>query len=124
MGDDMDHSLVNPNQLRHFGVNVQDNPYCRTQIMHMATEDEDVIIPLLSDGTIIYFSSRTPTEKELHECRHVEFTSKAEWNPRDVSFPEAPDCVEEEGKLTSRVNAIQVQRQRSNKVGCECETEC
>ena len=28
MGDDMDHSLVNPNQLCHFGVHVQDNPYC------------------------------------------------------------------------------------------------
>ena len=77
MGDELDHSLVNPNQMRHYGINVQDNPYCRTQ-MHLSTEEEeDVVIPLLSDGTVIYFSSRTPNEKELHECRHVEFTSKA-----------------------------------------------
>jgi PhoPQ-activated pathogenicity-related protein len=29
MGETMDHSLINPNQLRHFGIYVQDNPYGR-----------------------------------------------------------------------------------------------
>lgn len=119
MGDKVDHSLVNPNQLRHFGITVQDNPYCCTQ-MHLSTEDEDVVIPLMSDGTVIHFSSRTPTEKELHECRRVELSSEAEWNPRDVSFPEAPDRVEE-GKLMSRVSAIQVQRQQHNRSDCNCD---
>jgi hypothetical protein len=122
MGEEVDHSLVNPNQLRHFGITVQDNPYCRTQ-MHLSTEDEDVVIPLMSDGTVIHFSSRTPTEKELHECRHVELSSKAEWNPRDVSFPEAPDRVEE-GKLMSRVSAIQVQQQQHHRSDCNCDCNC
>ena len=27
MGDKMDHTLVKPNQMRHFGIKVQDNPY-------------------------------------------------------------------------------------------------
>ena len=27
IGDQMEHSLLNPNQLRHFGVTVQDNPF-------------------------------------------------------------------------------------------------
>jgi hypothetical protein len=119
MGNDMNHSLINPNQMRHFGINVQDNPYCRTQ-MHLSTEDEDVVIPLTSDGTIIYFSSRTPTEKELHEYRHVEVTSQAEWNRRDISFPEAPVRVEE-GKLTSQVSAIRAQRKQNDEFDCNCE---
>ena len=76
-------------------MTVQDNPYCRTQ-MYLSTEDEDVVvIPLLSDGTIIHFSSRTPTEKELHECRHIALSSKAGWNPCEVSFPEAPGRVDD-----------------------------
>jgi hypothetical protein len=58
MEDKLDHSLVDPNQMRHFGIIVQDNPYCRMQ-MYLSTEEEDIVIPLLSDGTVIYFSSRT-----------------------------------------------------------------
>ena len=57
MGEDMDHSLVNSQPIAPL--------YCRTQ-MYLSTEVEDTVIPLLSDaGTIIYFSSPTPTEKEL-----------------------------------------------------------
>ena len=32
MGDVLEHSLINPNQLRHFGVTVQDNPYDKTEM--------------------------------------------------------------------------------------------
>ena len=52
MGDTLDHSLVNPNQLRHYGVTVQDNPFDDTQ-MHIETEDLSICIPLVSEGTTI-----------------------------------------------------------------------
>ena len=39
MGDQMDHTLVNPNQLRHYGVKVQDNPVS-DEPLHIMTEDE------------------------------------------------------------------------------------
>ena len=60
MGNVLKHSLLNPNQLRHYGVNVQDNPYSPIA-MHISTEADAVIIPLLAKGTKIYFDSRTPT---------------------------------------------------------------
>jgi hypothetical protein len=36
MGDTMDHSLLNPNQMRHYGIQVNDNPYGDVQ-MHLAS---------------------------------------------------------------------------------------
>lgn len=87
MGEVMDPSLVNPNQLRHFGVSVQDNPFSSTQ-MHITNETNDMVIPLDANGTTIYFSSRTPTDKELQTCRHVTMTSRSEWNPHEVRFPD------------------------------------
>jgi hypothetical protein len=86
MGETMDHSLINPNQLRHFGIYVQDNPYGDVQ-MHLSTEDTDTIIPLTAEGTTIFLQGRTPTDKELQQCRHITLTSKSPWNPHDVLFP-------------------------------------
>ena len=109
MGDTMDHSLLNPNQLRHYGVRVQDNPCDASQRMHLSTEDGELVIPLLSMGTTIYFDTRSPTDQELQQCRHVQhYTSKQEWNPNDIRFPESATRLEE-GKLTARIDAIRAQ---------------
>jgi hypothetical protein len=94
MGDTMDHSLLNPNQMRHYGINVHDNPYGDVQ-MHLESEDGNVTLPLHSEGTTIYLQSRTPTEKELQTCVHVHLTSAAPWDPREVCFPEPKHLVEE-----------------------------
>ena len=40
MGETMDHTLVNPNQLRAYGMKVQDNPFAEAPIF-IATEDHD-----------------------------------------------------------------------------------
>jgi Reverse transcriptase (RNA-dependent DNA polymerase) len=90
MGEVLEHSLLNPNQLRHYGVRVQDNPFHETE-MHMETEDGELVIPLQAEGTTISLSTRTPTDRELHECPHITMTSKQEWDPRDLQFPE-PKC--------------------------------
>ena len=87
MGEVMEHSLLNPNQLRFFGIRVQDNPFDRVQ-MHLATEDGSLTILMEADGTTIKFPTRSPTDQELRECPHVVMTSRAEWNPRSVVFPE------------------------------------
>ena len=50
MGDKFDHMLVNQNQLRAYGVDVQENPLMSTPL---ATLDQDHIISLYSQGTII-----------------------------------------------------------------------
>ena len=40
MGDTLDHTLVNPNQLRHYGITVQDNPACDKPLYFMTESSE------------------------------------------------------------------------------------
>ena len=64
MGDQMEHSLLNPNQLRYFGVTVQDNPFADAPL-YISTDNGDFVLPLEILGTNIVAKTRTPTEKEL-----------------------------------------------------------
>jgi hypothetical protein len=45
MGNKMDHTLVNPNQMRLFGITVQDNPVCEFPL-YIMTEDVDFVLRL------------------------------------------------------------------------------
>jgi hypothetical protein len=87
MGDVLSNSLMNPNQVRHFGLHVQDNPYDETE-MHIAIEDGELVIPLQANGTTISLATRTPTDQELHDCPHIIMTSKDERDPQSLQFPD------------------------------------
>ncbi len=86
MGDVLNHSLLNPNQMRAFGIIVSDNPF-GSMTMGIEAEQDNFRFPMASDGTIVFFDSRTPTNHELETCPHVVLSSPAEWNPRDKQFP-------------------------------------
>ena len=43
MGNKMDHTLFNPNQMRLFGIMVQDNPVCESPL-YIMTEDGDFVL--------------------------------------------------------------------------------
>ena len=118
MGDELNHSLINPNQLRHYGVTVQDNPFHGDEV-HIATEDEELFIPLTSSGTTIFANTRTPTPKELQESTHVHLTSKAPWNPHDVCFPE-PTRLVEEGRMANRIGKLQCRKRSADELCDEC----
>ena len=60
MGETMDHILVNPNQLRAYGMTVQDNPFTEAPIF-ISTEDHEFMILLSSKGTILGVTTRNPT---------------------------------------------------------------
>ena len=66
MADTLDHTLINPNQLRHYGITVQDNLACDKPLYFM-TEDSEFSIELKRKGTIIYFNIFTPSERELND---------------------------------------------------------
>jgi hypothetical protein len=93
MGPHLDHSLINPNQLRNYGLTVQDNPFSSTET-HIATEDNAFILPLFTMGTTLYFDSHTPTDHELHTCQHIHFTSSTPWDPHHIQFPPPSHRVE------------------------------
>jgi hypothetical protein len=94
-GGEMDHALVNPNQLRSYGITVQDNPFADSPIF-ISTEGHEFTLPLSSKGTTLGAASRTPTDQELQTCPHVILSSEHEWDPQNVHFPQASRTVEEE----------------------------
>jgi hypothetical protein len=84
-GNKLDHSLVNPNQVRHSGIPFWDNPYDpeRPMGVHPTTE---LIIPLHTCGTKVQFYTRSPTSHELQHCPHIDMTSPHPWEPGDITL--------------------------------------
>ena len=78
-------TLVNPNQLRYYGVKVQDNPYDAP--MYIQTEDGSFGMELVSQGTTIFTHTFCPSQKELDECPKIMLSSKHPWQPHEVKFP-------------------------------------
>jgi len=60
MQGEMDHSLINPNQMRHNGATVQDNPFSPSPLF-IETAEADFVLPLEISGTNILANTRTPT---------------------------------------------------------------
>lgn len=87
-GTKLDHSLLNPNQLRSYGVRFWDNPFDDERGLGIDV-NEDLSIPLATKGTKVYFSTRAPTDQELTTCPKVDLTSRDEWNPGDIRLSEA-----------------------------------
>jgi hypothetical protein len=77
-GTQLPHSLINPNQLRAYGINVNDDPFNST--CYFGIKSEQVLIPFDTMGTIVHFESRTPTEWEKTHLPVILITSDV-WNP-------------------------------------------
>ena len=58
MGDTLEHSLINPNQLQSFGIIVQDTPFANAPL---GIEDlsSGITIPLSTLGMVIYADTRS-----------------------------------------------------------------
>ena len=89
-GNDLDHSLINPNQVRHNGFQLFDNPFETdpTRQMGIVLNESDRI-PFQSQGTTIYFNTRYPTDHEMETYPHVVLTCEAPWDPSGVAMPGA-----------------------------------
>ena len=61
MGDTMNHTLLNPNQLRHYGTKVQDNPTL-SHPLSIITEDNEFSMELSMKGTIVYADTYSPSD--------------------------------------------------------------
>ena len=94
MGDSMDSTLINPNQLRHYGTQVQDNPVSDLPLS-IITEDNEFSMELKMAGTIIYADTHTPTDNELRTCKHITLSSPHQWNPHNVTFPKSRRSLED-----------------------------
>ena len=77
-------SLINPNQTRHCGFVVSDDPTDRTRAFGIT--GDDIHIPFLMQGTTVYFESHVPTAWEFDNRRTLALTIDAPWNPGKINM--------------------------------------
>jgi hypothetical protein len=85
-GTQLSHFLINANQLRAYGIDINDDPFDST--CNFGIDSEQMLIPFDTMGTIVHFQSRTPTEWEKTNLPVILITSDV-WNPtEEVLRPE------------------------------------
>jgi hypothetical protein len=84
-GDKLRHSLINPNQLRHYGISVCDDITDQNRCFGIDIHGE-YLIPFQMKGTNIYFESRVPSKWELQNCRIITMTDDNVWDPTAVKI--------------------------------------
>ncbi len=107
MGGQLDHSLINPNQLRHFGTKVQDNPMS-DRALSIISEDNEFCMPLSMQGTIVYADTFSPSDQELCDCPHIHLSSSHSWDPHHVKFPKSKWTLDEEIGSLRNISMIKI----------------
>ena len=91
---DLASSLLNPNQLRHFAIEVQDSPCHRDPVITQKDDDDNidsVAACLELQGTNVHFDTWTPMDADLQQFPNVQLTSSTVWNPNDIKLPGLSD---------------------------------
>ena len=82
-GASLYYSLINPNQIRYFGIPVSENMYDSGQ--DFGINHDDHFIPFKTEGSTFFFNSFVPTDAEINTCPHmVLIDSEIEWDPHGV----------------------------------------
>jgi hypothetical protein len=89
-GTNIPTSLINPHQLRDYGINVCDDPW--DPYRAVGIESDQGFIPFSSQGTTLYFETRSPTTWELDNLSTVLLTAPR-WNPHDFTMPQGTVSV-------------------------------
>ena len=63
-GSQMDHSLINPDQIRAYGIDVSDNPFDKDK--DFGIDHAECFIPFETAGSTIFFESFVPSDEELN----------------------------------------------------------
>ena len=107
----LENSLLNSNQLREFGIEVQDNPYIGSPIK--IDNNDGFVACLQSKETNIFINTKTSTARDLNEYAHVVLTSFNEWNPSKVQFTRVIEGNMEEIE-TMGVTKTKINHEREN----------
>lgn len=84
-------TLLNPNQLRAFGISVCDNPTDEHHPLVGIQLDANTHLPLYMKGSICgLMTCWSPlTNKELDSCRIFDISNVHSWDPSNIVFPDA-----------------------------------
>jgi hypothetical protein len=76
-------SLINPNQIRSYGHEVNDDPFDLSRAFGI--DSDNTFIPFDTTGTVIHFESRVPTEWEKTHLPIILITGE-QWNPLEETL--------------------------------------
>ena len=82
-GNKLNHSLINPNQLRCYVTMFWNNRFSPNRDICLEKCEGNTIDPI-PDSTKIVFRSHVLMEEELRTLPHIEVTYGSEWNPNTV----------------------------------------
>jgi len=107
-GDRLGHSLLNPNQMRMFGLSVCDDPW--DEYRTLGVDCEDAFIPFEMDGTNVFFETRVPTDWELLNLPVIPITGDT-WDPSTVVMKGAKSREEAEMRTIRSLTSGRTRRQ-------------
>ena len=85
-GDALEHSLINPNQIRMFlGDVVEDNPLSNKPL-GISIDRQEMIIPFHTSGITIYWESTKPSPDDLDKYTWIILTDSEPWIPGSVQL--------------------------------------
>ena len=84
-GERLDHSLINTNKIRHFGIPISDNPYDSGRDFSIDHDDQFITFKL--EVSTDSFKYLVPNNDEKHTYIHMVLTdSEIEWDPHGVEM--------------------------------------
>jgi hypothetical protein len=103
MGDKVKNTLLCPNQMRAFGLTVDDTlmhlaPKSKLSTHSIVSDDENFMILLSLKGVFSYFPTRTPSVDEFATCKRVQLTDEFNWGPHSQEFQEQENNVIEHNR--------------------------
>ncbi|KAL7542899.1 hypothetical protein ACHAWF_007276 [Thalassiosira exigua] len=79
-GGTLDYSLINPNQIRHYGIAVSDNPYDMDKALGIDHSQD--FIPFEMEGATFYFETTYPAMDEIKMHPDLVLTDReVPWDP-------------------------------------------
>jgi hypothetical protein len=85
--DKLPKTLLNPNQLRAFGISICDDPTDKHRPLGIEL-DNRTHLPMYMKGSICGLMTWSPTNEELESCRIVDVSNVSDWDPSSVIFPD------------------------------------
>ena len=99
LGDQIEHTLVNPNQLCSYVITVQDNQFSKSPTF-IWMEYHEFSLLLVSKGTVLVVADRIPTDRELQTFPLIIILSEHKWYLQNVHFPTVPHTTDEDISMT------------------------
>lgn len=121
-----------PNQMRAFGVQVDDTPTqfdsnSQHAIIASAENGDIITMPLSMQGIISFLPPTKPTLEELETCEQIVMTSDAIWDPGKARFGENEDALrhQKERRLSSsfRISRLELLSRPRNLSACSIATD-